>query len=64
MAASGPNKEDETRFGEAVFVDAKPSAPVGDAGRISAMICEERRRHWLLPSSSPVIGESVWREGF
>ena len=63
MEASGPSKEDEMKFGETVFADVKPSAPVGDAGRISAVICEGRGRHWLHPSPSPVLGESLWREG-
>ena len=47
------------RFGETVFANVKPSAPVGDAVRISALICEGRRRHWLHPSPSPVLGESL-----
>ena len=61
MLASGPSKEDEMRFGETVFVDVKPSDPVGDAARISALICEGRLRDWLHPSSSPVVGENDWK---
>ena len=62
MVASGPSKEAEMRFGETVFADVAPSAPVGDAARISAL-GGGAIGFIHLQSPSRVLGESLWREG-